>query len=66
MWDMRRLVDIAMFAASRETQIPDALKQAVRLKLQEYLFRLEEGETLEELERTERRTGGTERHRQQA
>jgi hypothetical protein len=63
---MRRLVDIAMFAASRETQIPDALKQAVRLKLQEYLFRLEEGETLEELERTERRTGGTERHRQQA
>jgi hypothetical protein len=46
--------------------LPDALKQAVRLKLQEYLFRLEEGETLEELERTERRTGGTERHRQQA
>jgi len=56
--DMRRLVDIAVFAVSRQTTLSDCLKEAVRHKLQEYMFRLEEGETLEELEQSERRTDG--------
>ena len=60
---MRRLVDIAVFAVSRQTKLSDNLKDAVRQKLQEYLFRLEEGETLEELEATERRQSGTGEHR---
>lgn len=55
---MRRLVDIAVFAVGRQTELSDCLKEAVRLKLQEYMFRLEEGETLEELEKKERRAGG--------
>ena len=63
---MRRLVDIAAFAASRQTKVSDCLKEAVRHKLQEYLFRLEEGETLDELELAERRIGGAERHSEQA
>ena len=64
---MRRLVDIAVFAVGRQTSAAsECLKVAVRHKLQEYVFRLEEGETLEELENTERRVGGAERHSEQA
>jgi hypothetical protein len=56
---MRRLVDIAVFSVGRQDKLSDSLKEAVRHKLQEYLFRLEEGETLDELEQSERRTDGS-------